>query len=40
MKLVPNARKVVADSDHEMQTDKPELIILAIKEVAQTPGSR
>lgn len=38
--LYPNARKVVADSDHEMQTDKPELIILAIKEVAQTPGSR
>ena len=31
--LYPNARKVVADSDHEMQTDKPALVVTAIRDV-------
>lgn len=39
-KLYPNARKVVADSAHEMQTDKPDLVIQAIKDVTQATALR
>lgn len=39
-KLYPNARKVVADSAHEMQTDKPDIVIQAIKDVTQATALR
>jgi pimeloyl-ACP methyl ester carboxylesterase len=31
--LYPKARKVIADSDHEMQTDNPALVVTAIRDV-------
>lgn len=36
-KLYPNAKKVIADSDHAIQTANPELVVAAIREIQKAP---
>jgi len=38
--LYPRARKHIVDSDHQIQTDKPELVVGAIREAISLAGAR